>query len=489
MAESVASLEQCLTSTQGKVQRIRRAIEDANHDAAIVVNLLISKLDPDTRKAWEATVDHGDLPVYADTIDFLRNHCYMLERCEDSTTSGKSRATNVGVKSSTSTVPVKSHTAAVQHNRCLVCDNDHPVETCDVFKKLSINGRYAKAKQCGLCFACLKKGHRTANCKIDTSKLCECQKKHHPLMHYEEKQEKTETALGKAEMKSAAVTTGPPKESPQIVASCEVPVLQISAQKQVLLATAVVDVIDSSGVAHRCRALLDSGAMANFLSQKMSDLLLLPKDSVDIPVVGVNDARMIVKFRVSATVMSRTTDCVLSLDFLIVPRVTAALPAMQLDASDWPIPNQLQLADPNFSCTSRVDMLIGAEVFYELMESGKIRMTDELPLLQESRLGWLVAGSVNADRGVSSVKVCQAAINDRKDDELNMLLERFWMVDEQINEPSSDACEKHFLASYSRAKDGREAGDKTATGQKPNESIVTFIQGNLFQLWREQYAE
>ncbi|XP_062537930.1 uncharacterized protein LOC134206249 [Armigeres subalbatus] len=195
--------------------------------------------------------------------------------------------------------------------------------------------------------------------------------------------------------------------------------------------------------------------MANFVSQRISDLLRLREESVDIPVVGVNGTRSTVKFRVNATVRSRASDCVISLDLLIVPRVTGALPGMQLDTSNWPIPDELQLADPGFFRSSRVDMLIGADVFYELMQAGKIMMSDELPLLQESLLGWLVAGSFNADRGVSSVKICQAEVNDRRDDHLSLLLERFWMIDDKMTEPLNDACERHFRASYTRGKDGR----------------------------------
>lgn len=275
------------------------------------------------------------------------------------------------------------------------------------------------------------------------------------LMHFEEKPEKTETATGNAETRPVAGGSTATKEVPKIVAKCEIPDSTISAQKQVLLATAVVDVIDMCGVAHRCRALLDSGAMANFLSQRTSDLLRLRKECVNVPVIGVNGTRTTVKFRVNATVKSRTTDCVFSLEFLIVPRITGALPPMQLDASSWPIPEQLQLADPRFFCSSRVDMLIGAEVFYELMEAGKIRMSNDLPLLQESLLGWLVAGTINADRSVASIKVFQATANNRNDDQLNAMLERFWMIDEQTTEPLNDACEKHFLETYARGEDGR----------------------------------
>lgn len=71
------------------------------------------------------------------------------------------------------------------------------------------------------------------------------------------------------------------REKREEVAKCEVPVMLTAALNQVLLATAVVDVIDAGGVAHKCRALLDSGAMANFVSERMSDVLSLPRNCVN----------------------------------------------------------------------------------------------------------------------------------------------------------------------------------------------------------------
>lgn len=66
-----------------------------NLSEALIVHLVISKLDIDTRKAWEATMEHGTLPKYKQTIKFLRQHCYMLERCEQSFGHGKARRTQL----------------------------------------------------------------------------------------------------------------------------------------------------------------------------------------------------------------------------------------------------------------------------------------------------------------------------------------------------------------------------------------------------------
>nr|XP_029717010.1 uncharacterized protein LOC109400437 [Aedes albopictus] len=370
-----------------------------------------SQLDAETRRAWEATVEHGKLPEYRKTMDFLREYCYMLERCEQPVGPPKSKNSTQTPRASAASSKV--HTATVPStNTCLLCNGDHLIGLCETFKGLSVNNRYSKAKQLGLCFACLKRGHRTANCKLDSSKLCECKKKHHPLMHFELKKESSEVATGNAETRKVAEGSGASIGEPQTVAKCEIQREPTTLVKQVLLATAEVDVLDSSGVAHKCRALLDSGAMASFVSERMCDLLSLRKRYVNVPVVGVTGAKTTVKFKATAMVKSRTTDYSFSLDCLVVPRVTGALPSLKVDAAGWPIPRDLKLADPKFCDPSRVDMLVGAEKFYELLQSRKIRLAGDLPQLQESLLGWLVAGPVYNTQNVVSVQATYTRGND-----------------------------------------------------------------------------
>jgi len=55
------------------------------------------------------------------------------------------------------------------------------------------------------------------------------------------------------------------------------------------------------------------------------------------------------------------------------------------------IPENLQLADPEFHKAQRVDLLIGASLFYELLCVGQINLLPGLPLLQKTRLGWVVS--------------------------------------------------------------------------------------------------
>lgn len=95
----------------------------------------------------------------------------------------------------------------------------------------------------------------------------------------------------------------------------------------------------------------------------MYELLSLQKMYVNVPVVGVTGAKTTVKFKATAVVKSRTTDCIFSLDCLVVLRVTGALPLLKVDAVGWTIPRDLKLADPKFCDPSGVDMLVGSREF------------------------------------------------------------------------------------------------------------------------------
>lgn len=50
--------------------------------ALIVTKLLTMCLDGDTRKQWEQTMVHGELPDFEETLKFLKNCCQVLERCD-----------------------------------------------------------------------------------------------------------------------------------------------------------------------------------------------------------------------------------------------------------------------------------------------------------------------------------------------------------------------------------------------------------------------
>jgi len=66
-------------------------------------------------------------------------------------------------------------------------------------------------------------------------------------------------------------------------------------------------------------------------------------------------------------------------------------PKTKLNTTDWKIPTDIKLADEHFHQPGNIDLLIGADLFYEINRPGR-RTRPGLPVLKETVLGWTAAG-------------------------------------------------------------------------------------------------
>ncbi|XP_062138807.1 uncharacterized protein LOC133847651 [Drosophila sulfurigaster albostrigata] len=95
---------------------------------------------------------------------------------------------------------------------------------------------------------------------------------------------------------------------------------------------------------------------------------------------------------VNVCMRSCISDYSVSLQAVVTSTITNSHPNFPIDIDGWAIPSNIQLADPAFNRPQRVDLLIGASLFYGLLCDGQIDLGDGLPILQKTRLGWIVAG-------------------------------------------------------------------------------------------------
>ena len=85
------------------------------------------------------------------------------------------------------------------------------------------------------------------------------------------------------------------------------------------------------------------------------------------------------------------------LQALILPKLTKVLPSTNFQVLDWSHLIGLELADPSFAEPSRIDLLLGADVYGSLL-LGDIRHGPRgTPVAQQTSLGWVLSGSVNID--------------------------------------------------------------------------------------------
>ncbi|EDV90868.1 GH22448 [Drosophila grimshawi] len=78
---------------------------------------------------------------------------------------------------------------------------------------------------------------------------------------------------------------------------------------------------------------------------------------------------------------SQVSDYADSLTALVSPTITDSQPGIPIDIQNWNIPPNIRMADPVFYKAHRVDLLIGASMFFDLLCVGQIRFVPGLPLL------------------------------------------------------------------------------------------------------------
>ncbi|XP_055632920.1 uncharacterized protein LOC129773346 [Toxorhynchites rutilus septentrionalis] len=131
------------------------------------------------------------------------------------------------------------------------------------------------------------------------------------------------------------------------------------------------------------------------------------------------------------------------------------------DISQWPIPDAIHLADPQFHHPNKISLLLGNKLFFELLEPGTIRLSadDSLPLLQNTKLGSVVSGGFKEANHSSESAVSSCLLASSTDD-LNNQLRKFWEL-EQCNKISPHftdeelRCEEHFTKYTTRESTGQ----------------------------------
>nr|CAH7729738.1 unnamed protein product [Callosobruchus chinensis] len=114
--------------------------------------------------------------------------------------------------------------------------------------------------------------------------------------------------------------------------------------------------------------------------------------------------------------------------------------------------NQDSLADPDFDTPQSIDILIGANAFWDLLSQGRISLGAHLPVLHNTHLGWVIAGAMDIPVSKSH---CNLSTNIAIQDQLT----KFWEVEEVgTKKPWSveeNLCEEHFLDNLTTSEEGR----------------------------------
>ncbi|GFX46158.1 integrase catalytic domain-containing protein, partial [Trichonephila clavipes] len=162
-----------------------------------------------------------------------------------------------------------------------------------------------------------------------------------------------------------------------------------------------------------------------------------------------------VKQMVKTVIQNKNGDFSTPLELLIVPYITTTS-IHRMDATKVNIPSNIDLVDKDFGIPGEIDMLIGCELFFELLRPNKFRSPCEKWLFQETVFGYIVVGSFDKFEEKS---YCGLAINaEINSDNLNQQLQAFWEI-EKVDESSLDRfrkiCETQYQNTHYRTEEGR----------------------------------
>lgn len=437
------------------LKRLERPVDSWDD---LIIHIVTSKIDRQSHADWTDTLEKGKLPKLKTLLEFLDHKCETLESMARAThsssmlgaTKSQGKSKNSGNSKSFSKKGTSSHFSSNQSSTCPMCKGSHPVYACNNFREMTPEQRNKQVKSLKICTNCLRSSsHTSNNCEFGACK--KCNKKHNTLLHINSHQQKSSA---QQEGESTSSTSTNQQAIPVTSANLS---RQQTTSQQVLLPTARINVYDKHGHLHECRALLDSGSQSNFISRDLAKRLGLSQKPTSFFIAGIGNSSSQANTFTQIRIKSRFNAYIADLDCLILNEITGNLPVSSLNV-ELEIPQGIKLADPDFNKSAPIDLLIGAEIFWELLCVGQLRPARNHPALQKTQLGWVVSGkSETWPENHSAKRICNLAIADER--QLATVMSRFFRLEHNpfgnTFTPEERYCESYYEQTTKRAQDQR----------------------------------
>ena len=328
------------------------------------------------------------------------------------------------------------------NSSCVICKVEkHPLYTCSKFRALPHANKMSVLKSNNLCINCLRPGHFIKECKsLHRCKFC--QKPHHSLLHSESKNNSTTSTSIEQTSPVASYTAS-------------------GLRKNILLMTCRVLIESPTGLCIEARAVLDSASSASFISERLTQTLKLNQSTCNTRISGIAGLSHVSSNQSIATfdiLPVHSSDKRMNVTAIVVPRVTCDLPVAPIQFnSGWDHISEIQLADPKFGIPGRIDLLLGVDIFANVLCQGRRYGPPNSPVAFETDFGWVLAGNTNSINApceqvtsnyVSTTTTCG-------DD----ILRKFWEIEETVSTNGPLTIEekhvaKHFQENHRRTDSG-----------------------------------
>lgn len=446
-SNSLDALKRMLDATNECIAAIKCYNIDTGSWDAILIFILSRQLDATSIQHWEEQIKgRRTIPKFSEFCEFLEIRINVLE-----TTASTAMAIPRSQSSFFSNQKAKvltTTTGSFAGKRCTICKMEHFAYKCPQFVDIPDRDKPQFIADRNLCTNCLF-SHQVDECKSRYS--CRlCGKRHHTTLH----QGLSEIA----QIHNLSISEVEPTDPEELQALEMQPIViahvnETRSMKHVKLATAMIEIVHN-GKRLIVRALIDGGATANLISQRIIDTLKLPQTKVGLPITGACDT-IVYNVRRKATFIIKPTGLVsnyaIQIPALVVPKVTSVSASPK---ERWPYLQGLELADPNWEMGGRIDVLLGSAARAEIILDGLIKGESGQPIAEKTELGWIISGGDGGQQQVNAIFTLKIS-----DENLSKSLQRFWEVEElpkmKILTPDEQQAETIFTNTTKRCKDGR----------------------------------
>ncbi|XP_073814293.1 uncharacterized protein [Musca autumnalis] len=351
------------TESAGEIKRLQRDVNncitslklhqiDIDSWDPIFVFLCSTKLTLTTLSLWEQTVSNKtEISKRSDLDNFLSARFQSLETVYDLT-------------------------------------NSFDFNSPEAFKAQKLNtpseGMNYSRKVSKRCFGSnhlLKKCRSSSSCSI-------CHGKHHTLLH-------RESHLSNSDSNAEVDIRPSTSQQARHNSTSEVNIQNCFAdtRNHILLGTAIVN-IDVNGNIYTARAIIDSGSQATFITEKLQRRLNLAVRRANTRVSGLNDAIAGSSVEQCNFVLKspHSVECDVDVSAYVLPRLTGNLLSYTIDIPNYISLGIAPLADPKFGKSSQIDILIGGDIYPQILLDGNVLNS---LVAQETIFGWVLTGPIS----------------------------------------------------------------------------------------------
>ena len=402
--------------------------------------MMYSKLDKRLRSDFEKKLERPrEIPKVNTLISFLQEAVQASELNQIASSSLQGKKPTADAKPAVKQQQRSSFLTDSKkpvYVKCLFCSkDDHFTSQCNDLKALSQPDRHKSIREKNLCFRCLKK-HPVSACQSKFScKKCSSAD-HHTLLCKQVVPQPSEAV--------------PAVNTPAVCNSCT------NNNQQALLATASVYVKNSRGGYNVLRAVLDNGSQLNLISEHAASILGCRRKADSTTVRGIAGSKPC-RGRVEIEIASRITNYSSSVNALIMPNICNNLPSSNVPQDLVKPTLQLPVADPKWGTSAPIDLLLGAQVYANVIATNDLpnKVINSELFAQYTKLGYALIGSVLSQDNVAT----SLFSIDTRMDELHADVKRMWELEQLPTQcelqPQEVVAEEMYVTSTQRDDAGR----------------------------------